>query len=132
MSVAQGFHRLQLEDRSRRDQQIEIVGLAKIFEHHVDGDLGPCIAQTRSDLPLLDLLVEKPADFVVDRKDTLHYVVSQSFELLLIQTSHLRTDENGHTGLSQREEKTDRKMGDRKMNAGGKEGPEEKSEAVDE
>ena len=112
--IGQGLDRLEFEDRSSADKHVDIVRFAKAIECHVDGhfDLGP--SHAKNDFAMVDFLVKKPAEFVMDGKDIPHRFKDHFAELAIIQPPNLRTLLQLALVLSS----SDRKMKDRKIEVG--------------
>ena len=89
------FNRLEFEDRAAK-QKIEIISLAKRLEDHFNRNFAACFRQSLQKFVLVDFLIEKPAQVLVDFEQSPHDLIGYLCKLVLSQSWNFVWQANRH------------------------------------
>src|SRR5437016_4910210 len=89
----------QLKDGFLIDYQVECIRLDEVFVRNGDGGFDGRDLELRSKRRLINALIKKPPQFMMDLKRCLHDVVRDCSELFLLQGDNWKRKANGHGSL---------------------------------
>jgi hypothetical protein len=99
MPVDQCLHRFEFENGTPFDNRINEIGLSKLVERNFERYLQRHPTDASRELLLVDPLVEKPSEFVVNFKHATHRTIRDSSELALIHAARGAANDNWHFSI---------------------------------